>query len=314
VDVQVWRSLDDVDGVPSSVATVGVFDGVHRGHRTVISGVVSDAQARGVLAAVVTFDPHPLAVVRPELTPPALATLEHRLALLEELGVGGVLVLPFTNERADQGPEDFVREVLVERLHVVAVHVGENFRFGRKAAGDIALLGELGQQHGFEVVAVPLAGPAGSGTPDGWSSTAIRGVLAEGDVDGAARALGRLHRVEGEVVHGDHRGRELGYPTANLAPDDVSAVPRDGVYAGWLTRASGDRLPAAISIGTNPTFGGTVRRVEAYVLDRDDLELYGEHVALDFLGRLRDTVRFDGVEPLLEQMADDVRRARTLTS
>jgi riboflavin kinase/FMN adenylyltransferase len=192
--------------------------------------------------------------------------------------------------------------------------VGENFRFGHRASGDVALLRQLGPTHGFTVAAVPLIGDQLGGLGERWSSTAIRALLADGDVVGAAAALGRLHRVEGPVVHGDHRGRELGYPTANLAPDDHSAIPRDGVYAGWLLRASGDRLPAAISIGTNPTFGGTARRVEAYVLDRDDLELYDEHVALDFLERLRDTVRFDGIEPLVAQMALDVGRARDLTA
>ncbi len=173
----------------------------------------------------------------------------------------------------------------------------------------MALLRQLGTTYGFDVVAVPLAGGQ---TP--WSSTYVRERLAEGDVAAAASALGRHHRVEGIVVHGDHRGRELGYPTANLGPDETTAVPADGVYAGWLTRASGERMPAAISIGTNPTFGGTVRRVEAYVLDRDDLELYDEHVALDFAERLRPTIRFDDVESLLVQMADDCRRAREITA
>ena len=305
--MQVWRALDEVQDVEGSVVTIGVFDGVHRGHRHVIAGVVQHAAEIGAEPIVVTFDPHPMAVVAPERRPPALATLDHRLHLLAEEHVSAVLVLLFTTALAHQSPEDFVRDVLVDTLHVKAVHVGENFRFGHRAAGDVALLRELGTTYGFEVVAVPLAG--GETT---WSSTYVRDRLAEGDVVAAAKALGRDHRVEGTVVHGDHRGRELGYPTANLGPDEVSAVPADGVYAGWLTRESGDRLPAAISIGTNPTFDGKARRVEAYVLDRDDLELYGEHVALDFAERLRETVRFDDVDSLKVQMAEDCRRAREI--
>ena len=307
--MRVWRALDEVTDVERSVATVGVFDGVHRGHRHVIGEAVRHAKEIGAESVVVTFDPHPMSVVRPDRTPPALATLDHRLELIAEQNVDNVLVLPFTTTLSQQSPEDFVREVLVDALHVKAVHVGENFRFGHRAAGDVTLLRELGTTYGFEVVAVPLAGGQ---TP--WSSTYVRERLAEGDVVAAASALGRHHRVEGIVVHGDHRGRELGYPTANLGPDETSAIPADGVYAGWLTRESGQRMPAAISIGTNPTFGGTVRRVEAYVLDRDDLELYDEQVSLDFADRLRPTIRFDDVESLLTQMADDCRRAREITA
>jgi riboflavin kinase / FMN adenylyltransferase len=309
--VQVWRGLDEVEGVGRSVATIGVFDGVHLGHRHLIDRVVQHASDLDARSVVVTFDPHPMTVIRPDHVPAALATLDHRLELLAKQRVDGALVLQFTETFAQQSAEDFVREILVDTLHAEAIHVGENFRFGHRAAGDVALLRELAPTYGFDVFSVPLVGHATTGTI--WSSTDVRQKLAEGDVAAAAAALGRLHRVEGIVVHGDHRGRELGYPTANLGPDDRSAIPRDGVYAGWLTRATGERLPAAISIGSNPTFGGTARRVEAYVLDRDDLELYGETVALDFVERLRDTVRFDDVDALLVQMADDVRRAREIT-
>ena len=199
--------------------------------------------------------------------------------------------------------------MLVEALHVEAVHVGENFRFGHRAAGTIDTLRELGSTYDFETHPVTLARD-----DTVWSSTYVRQCLAEGDVVAAARALGRLHRVEGLVVEGDKRGRELGYPTANLGLGDDVAIPADGIYAGWLTRASGVRLPAAVSIGTNPTFDGTARRVEAYVLDRDDLELYGEHVVVEFVEWLRDTLRFDGVDALLVQMAADVDRARAILS
>ena len=313
--MRVWRALDEVPtggpqgGRRPSVVTIGNFDGVHLGHRHLLAGLVARARELGADAVVTTFDPHPMTVIHPDSAPPRLSTLDHRLALLEGQGVDAVLVLPFTRELSLWEPDDFVRRVLVDALHAVEVHVGENFRFGHRAAGDVTTLRAEGAREGFAVVALPLTGETTR-----WSSTYVRQCLAEGDVASAAAALGRPHRVEGPVVEGDKRGRQLGYPTANLdLPGDV-AIPDDGVYAGWLTRADGTRLPAAISIGTNPTFGGTVRRVEAYVLDRDDLELYGEHVAVDFLARLRETVNFDGVEPLLVQMAKDVDQARVLTS
>jgi riboflavin kinase / FMN adenylyltransferase len=309
--VQVWRTLDEVglDDDSRTVATVGNFDGVHLGHQHLLAGVVARGRVLGAASVVVTFDPHPMTVIHPDSAPPRLATLEHRLALLESNAVDAVLVLPFTRELSLWEPDEFVRRVLVDALHAVEVHVGANFRYGHRAAGDVTTLRAAGDRHGFTVVAVPLAGDTSR-----WSSTYVRQCLAEGDVASAAAALGRPHRVEGPVVEGDRRGRQLGYPTANLDLPPDTAVPDDGVYAGWLTRADGTRLPAAISIGTNPTFGGTTRRVEAYALDRDDLELYGEHVAVDFLSRLRETITFDGVEPLLVQMANDVDRARALTA
>jgi riboflavin kinase/FMN adenylyltransferase len=309
--VHVWRSLDEVglDDAARTVVTVGNFDGVHLGHQHLLAGVVAHGQALGAASVVVTFDPHPMTVIHPDSAPPRLATLEHRLALLEQCRVDAVLVLPFTRELSLWEPDEFVQRVLVDSLHAVEVHVGENFRYGHRAAGDVTTLRAAGDRDDFTVVALPLAGDTSR-----WSSTYVRQCLAEGDVASAAAALGRPHRVEGPVVEGDKRGRELGYPTANLDLPPGAAVPADGVYAGWLTRADGTRLPAAISIGTNPTFGGTTRRVEAYVLDRDDLELYGEHVAVDFLARLRETVTFDGVEPLLVQMAKDVDQARALTA
>jgi riboflavin kinase/FMN adenylyltransferase len=304
-----WTGLDQVPpGFGPSVVSVGVFDGVHRGHQAVVSAAVARARELDARSVVVTFQPNPLAVLRPELAPPVLSTLEHRVALLERLDVDAVLVLPFTAVLAAQSAEDFVTEVLLDTLHAKAVVVGENFRFGHRAAGNVALLERMGAEHGFEVDGFALTGE-GEAT---WSSTFVRSRLAEGDVEGAAHVLGRPHRLEGPVVHGDQRGRTIGYPTANLGLPPEAAVPADGVYAGWLLRADGSRLPAAISIGTNPTFDGTQRRVEAYVLDRDDLELYDEHVALDFVARLRETLRFDGVGPLVEQMGRDVDRSREI--
>jgi riboflavin kinase/FMN adenylyltransferase len=249
-----------------------------------------------------------MTVIHPDSAPLRLTDLDRRLDLLDYLGVGATLVLPFTKELSLWEPDRFVDDVLVRALHAAEVHVGENFRYGHRAAGNVDTLRADGERHGFAVRALPLAGDAAR-----WSSTYVRQCLAEGDVAAAATALGRLHRVVGPVVEGDKRGRELGYPTANLALDDDVAVPADGVYAGWLVRADGTTLPAAISVGTNPTFGGTVRRVEAYVLDRDDLELYGERVGVEFTQRLRETITFDGVEPLVAQMALDVDQARRIT-
>jgi riboflavin kinase / FMN adenylyltransferase len=308
--VQRWPSLEEVPaGYGPSVVTVGVFDGVHRGHRQVIRRTCETARELGLPAAVVTFDPHPLTVLRPAAAPVRLATLDHRLTLLAALGVDAALVLPFTPQLAAWSPEDFIRRVLVDSLHTARVTVGEDFRFGAKAAGDVDLLRRLGPSSGFTVDAIPLIADEQGRV----SSTTIRRQLVEGDVESAAAALGRPHRVEGPVVHGEHRGRAIGYPTANLDLPSDTAIPADGIYAGWLT-VDDARMPAAISIGTNPTFGGTLRRVEAHVLDRDDLELYGEHVAVDFAVRLRKTLRFDSVPALVAQMARDVAQTRKLTT
>lgn len=311
--MQVWRSLDTVAPHGPCVVTIGVFDGVHRGHRAVVGQVVERARARGAAPVVVTFEPHPLEVLRPALAPKALSTPEHRAALLGAIGVEGVLLLPFDQELASWSPERFVDEVLVAALHAVEVIVGEDFRFGARAAGDIGTLRTLGGQRGFDVTALAPVGETGHR----WSSTYVRDRVALGDVGRAAHALNRPHRLEGPVAHGDKRGRELGFPTANVDVGAGAAVPADGIYAGWLLRpGTGQRLPAAISIGTNPTFDGEARRVEAYVLGFDDrpeeLDLYGEHVALEFVARVRETVRFTTVEALVEQMHRDVAQVTGL--
>lgn len=292
-----------VDG-RGSVVTIGVFDGVHRGHQSLVGLARASADAEGVPLVAITFDPHPMAVVGAGVAPTSLATMPHRVRLLQAAGADEVDVLAFTPELAAMDPQEFVHRVLVDRLHVRAVVVGQDFRFGHRAAGTFATLEQEGDRHGFRAVAAPLVG-------DGehrWSSTAVRSMVTDGDVAGAANALGRPYRLEGVVVHGDHRGRELGYPTANLAWTDSPTIPADGVYAGWLGTAH-DVLPAAISVGTNPQFDGRDRRVESYVLGRDDLDLYGQQITVDFVTRLRGQARFDGVAELVDQMGRDVDQA-----
>ena len=317
--MQRWQGLDDVPAdQPRSVVAIGVFDGVHYGHRAVVGRAVDHAHRLGAPSVVVTFDPHPDEVVRPGTHPVLLSTIDHRCALLAELGVDAVCILPFSREMASLSPEAFVDEVLVSRFHARVVTVGENFRFGHRASGDPETLAELGVARDFTVDAEPLI--AGEGGV--WSSTYVRGLVRAGDVASAAYSLGRLHRIEGTVVHGDHRGRELGYPTANLATTPHAAVPADGVYAARLVVAPytehAARHPAAVSIGTNPTFDGAERRVEAHVIDlhgSEDLDLYGAHVALDFVDRIRGQIRFDGPDALADlvaQMADDVDATRRL--
>jgi riboflavin kinase/FMN adenylyltransferase len=319
-----------------------MFDGVHRGHRALLDRVAAEAAERGVPAAAVTFDRHPLAVLRPGSEPPLLTTLDRKVDLLGRAGMAVVLVLEFTEELSQVGAGDFAAEVLFDGLAARAVVVGENFRFGHKAAGDPALLADLGRPRGIEVVAVPLHAEDGQVV----SSTRVRAELAAGDVEAAAASLGRLYTVEGEVVAGDRRGGPLlGIPTANLASTPGIALPADGVYAGHLTDAApegsgepqrgapvnregsgepqrgapvdregsgepqGGR-PAAVSVGTNPQFG-TDRRVEAHVLDFDG-DLYGHRVAIAFAHRLRGQAVFAGPDELAAQMRADIDQARRL--
>jgi riboflavin kinase/FMN adenylyltransferase len=308
--VHVWRTVAEVPAdLGPTVVVIGNFDGVHRGHRSVIGRARALADERGIPLVAVTFDPHPMAVLRPEHAPSMLTSLHERAILLAECGVDHVFALPFSREIAAWSPDEFVDRILVDGLHAGAVVVGGNFRYGSRASGDVATLRASGEERGFDVEGMPL-----DGGPQVWSSTYIRTCLTTGDVAGAAEALGRLYAVRGVVVEGDRRGRELGYPTANVPLPPGKAAPADGVYAGWLTRAdTGERYPAAISVGTNPTFAGERdRRVEAYALDRDDLELYGVEVEIAFVDLLRGMVRFDGIGPLLATMADDVRRTREL--
>jgi riboflavin kinase/FMN adenylyltransferase len=307
--MQRWRGLDAApSGWRRSVVTIGVFDGVHRGHQAIIGAAVDRAKAQAVPSVVLTFDPHPSEVVRPGSHPPVLTSPRYKAALVEELGADVLCVLEFTPEFSRLTPAEFAHVVLVEHLHASAVVVGANFRFGHKAAGDVAELARLGERFGFAAAGVPLVRDGDTTI----SSTYVRGCVDAGDVAAAARALGREHRVEGVVVRGDARGRTLGYPTANLRTPPHAAVPADGVYAAWLVRG-GERLPAAVSVGTNPTFEGRERRVEAYVLDFDG-DLYGAEVALDFVASLRaaDTMTFDSVDALVTQIARDVANTREL--
>jgi riboflavin kinase/FMN adenylyltransferase len=306
--VQIWRSFEEVPAdLGRTAVVIGNFDGVHLGHRRVLARAAVIAAERDLVVVAVTFDPHPMAVLRPEHAPVTLTTIEERSRLLADAGAEAVLVLPFSREIASWSPEEFIDLVLVDLLHAGAVVVGANFRFGNRASGDVATLTAAGADRGFTVEGVEL-----DGGPQVWSSTYIRTCLAAGDVAGAAEALGRPVTVRGVVARGDRRGRELGFPTANVPTSEASTTPADGVYAGWLRRLdTGETFPAAISVGTNPTFDGhRERRVECYVLDRDDLELYDVEVEATFVERLRGMVRFDSVEALLAAMKDDVARTR----
>ena len=292
----------------SSTVVIGNFDGVHRGHQALVQQAKKlDPDGHVV---VVTFWPHPLTVLAPDQAPALLCPLERRIDWLTEAGASEVRVVNFTPEIAKWSPADFV-ERMITPLQPEHVLVGQNFRFGRYAVGTPQALSEIG--HGrFEVHAMDLVAMSGVTV----SSTRARDVVAAGDVAEAAKLLGRPFEVGGVVVMGDQRGRELGFPTANLVLPEGRAVPADGVYAGWLEPSSGPdagrRLPAAISVGTNPTFDGLERRVETYVIDRDDLELYGVDVTVTFAEHLRGQVKFDGVEPLIAQMTDDVDAARKI--
>ncbi|MBT2529228.1 bifunctional riboflavin kinase/FAD synthetase [Streptomyces sp. ISL-99] len=310
--MQRWRGLEDIpQDWGRSVVTIGSYDGVHRGHQLIIGRAVERARELGVPSVVVTFDPHPSEVVRPGSHPPLLAPHHRRAELMAELGVDALLILPFTQEFSKLSPADFIVKVLVDKLHARAVIEGPNFRFGHRAAGNVAFLAELGQTYDYEVEVVDLyvRGEAGGGEP--FSSTLVRRLVAEGDVEGAAEILGRPHRVEGVVVRGAQRGRELGYPTANVETLPHTAIPADGVYAGWLT-VEDEKMPAAISVGTNPQFDGTERTVEAYAIDRVGLDLYGLHVAVDFLAYVRGQEKFESIEALLEAIGADVKRSSEL--
>ncbi len=313
----VFRDPAEVpEGFGPSVVAIGKFDGVHSGHREVIERARADAATGGARTVAVTFDRNPLALLRPEICPENLIGVHQKLQLLAETGIDATLMLRFDRELADLSAREFVEHVLVDALGVRTVLVGRDFRFGRGGAGNPDLLQELGAEYGFDVDVVDDVQAIEPGRR--VSSTWIRDLLAEGDVDAAGALLGRPASVWGEVVHGAKRGRELGFPTANLTHDLEGFVPADGIYAGWLIDegppdrpSSGIRYPAAISVGTNPTFDDVpVRQVEAYVLDETDIDLYGHSIEVQFVSRIRGMVAFDGIEPLKAQIADDVERVR----
>lgn len=295
---------------------------------------MKSGRSRGVPTVLMTFDPHPMEVVFPGSHPAQLTTLTRRAELVEETGIDVFLVMPFTADFMKLTPERYIHELLVESLHVVEVVVGENFTFGKKAAGNVNLLRKAGERLGFAVEGMTLVSevsePDWGERSDGvrlrdetvtFSSTYIRSCVDAGDVVAAAEALGRPHRVEGVVVRGDGRGRVLGFPTANVAPPMHSAIPADGVYAAWFTVLGhgpvvgtvtpGERYQAAVSVGTNPTFSGRTRTVEAFVLDTE-ADLYGQHVAVDFVARIRGQEKFDSIDDLVVAMGADTARARTI--
>jgi riboflavin kinase/FMN adenylyltransferase len=315
--VRLWHSLDEIPSdLGRTAVVIGNFDGVHLGHQHVVRTAREIADASGLRVVAVTFDPHPMAVLRPDHAPVTLTDVDTRSRLLMEAGADDVFVLEFSRDIAAWTPEEFIERILVDGLHARHVVVGANFRFGNRAAGDVATLERAGAAGDFVVDGIAL-----DGGPQVWSSTYVRTCLTAGDVEGAAEALGRPYSVTGVVVEGDKRGRELGFPTANVPVGEI-AVPADGVYAGWLRvlpeegagpAAEPEALPTAISIGTNPTFAGMRdRRVEAYVLDRTDLDLYGRRVEIAFVGRIRGMVTFDGVESLVATIRDDVERTRSM--
>jgi riboflavin kinase/FMN adenylyltransferase len=291
----------------SHVVVIGVFDGVHKGHQELLNRAKAIADGREII--VLTFDPHPTTVFAPDRAPSMLTTLYDRVELLKIHGADQVAVMKFNEKFAAMSPEDFVKDVLVDQLHASTVIVGENFTYGHKAAGNVDSLIKSGLTHNFVVDAQELNSDNG----EVISSSRIRTLVTEGNVEDARLLLGRPHRLDGVVVHGEKRGREIGYPTANLGNIDGQTIPADGVYAGWLTVGI-NFWPAAISIGTNPTFEGERgRQVEAYALDQEGLELYDKNASIEFGWRLRPTLKFDGLEPLLVQMKIDCDQARRLT-
>jgi len=303
----------------TTVVTIGNFDGVHRGHLALVARARLAASTHGTSVVAVTFDPHPAAVLRPHAVPAALQSVEERVAALRAAGCDEVLVLPFDADLAARTPEEFVVDLIVERLAAVVVVVGENFRFGHGAVGDVALLSRLGAAHGFSVEAVGIV-DAGDGPV---SSSALRALLAAGDVAAVARGLGRDITLVGEVIAGDGRGRTIGIRTANVAVGPGRAVPADGVYACWAQQTDGSRTPAVVNVGWRPTFEGRTRTVEAHLLidpspesggrpAGDGPDLYGQRLALAFVARIRGEQRFEGPEALVARIRQDIAIAREL--
>ena len=308
VPVDVVRDLS-LQRSPHAV-TIGAYDGVHVGHQMIIASTREAAASQGVKSAVVTFDPHPAYVVRPESAPKLLTTLDQKLELLESVGVDTVVVVPFDRDAASESAEAFVDRVLVGCLSATSVVVGENFHFGRAREGTVDLLTKLGQLKGFAVAGLGLATVAGIPAPN-VSSTTIRQALVEGNLDDATTMLGRFHEISGVVAHGDKRGRTIGFPTANVDIGPEFALPCDGVYAGWFIDEHLNRCQAAINIGKRPTFYNEADRslTEAHLLDFDG-DLYGQTVRVQFVKRLRDERPFAGIDELTQQLSQDIGATR----
>ena len=290
----------------STVVVIGVFDGVHKGHQALLNRAKEIADGRTIIA--LTFDPHPRAVFAPDSVPPMLTTLADRVELLKIHNADQVAVMKFNEQFAAMTPEKFVEDILVKQLRVSTVIVGKNFTYGAMAAGTVETLKADGAAHNFTVDVQELAGGE-----EVISSSRIRNLVLEGKVEQARVLLSRPHRLDGIVVHGEKRGREIGYPTANLGKIDGQTIPADGIYAGWLTVGI-NFWPAAISIGTNPTFeGDRGRQVEAYAIDQQGLDLYDKAASVEFGWYLRPTLKFNGLDELLVQMKKDCDEARKLT-
>ena len=290
----------------TSVVVIGVFDGVHKGHQVLLNRAKEIADGRSVIA--LTFDPHPTTVFAPDKAPTMLTTLADRVELLKIHNADQVAVIKFNEKFAAMSPEEFVQSVLVNQLHASTVIVGKNFTYGHKAAGSVDTLMKAGLTHNFTVDVQELKADS-----EAISSSRIRNLVIEGNVEKARELLSRPHRLDGVVVHGEKRGREIGYPTANLGKIEGQTIPADGVYAGWLTVGI-NFWPAAISIGTNPTFeGNRGRQVEAYALDQEGLDLYDKNASIEFGWFLRPTLKFDSLDALLVQMKQDCQKARELT-
>lgn len=312
--MQVWKTPADVPAdLGGTALTLGIFDGVHKGHKAILAATVAIAKKQGLLPVALTFDPHPRQVHHPEQPLQLVTSLRDRLERLESAGIKAAYVQHYDLAYAQLSPEDFVRRQLVQELHTKAVIVGEDVRFGAGNAGDAAALQDLGAKYGIAVTIMPDRLAA---TGKRWSSTWVRELLASGDVRAAMQVLGRPHRIRGIVQHGFKRGRQLGFPTANLKGADLGEIPADGVYAGWLVRQvpsagaqATEYLPAAISVGSNPQFAAAERTVEAHVLGRSDLNLYDQEIAIDFIERLRPMLKLDSVEQLQAQMDEDLRAA-----
>jgi riboflavin kinase/FMN adenylyltransferase len=307
---------DGVDRVPEGVATavsVGAYDGIHRGHRTVLSTLSKLAADRGLAPGVVTFDKHPAAVLRPENAPLLLTDPGQRIDLFADIGIDYLYLLQFSKQRAATSDREFVADVLVDRMNTKLIVVGSNFHFGKARSGSVDSLREFGDEMGFEVIGLDLFAEDDAVEP--VSSTAIRRALAGGDIGAANTMLGRPYEVRGDVVQGDQRGRTIGFPTANIAYEAGRAWPAQGVYAAWATLPDGRRVPAAINVGMRPTFHQHAEQplLEAHLIDFDQ-DLYGQNLRIEFVDLLRSERRFAGIDEISEQLKKDVENARTVLS